>query len=242
MTWLGRVHFALGDAQDPSFEPSRVPLIITLAMREADADGWSASSSWSDVNRLLDFLVGPTDDLGPLEYAALMDQVYGPDVTISGLADDAQWQTFLASTGDLPAPQINSTFADFTSDLQVEKGWRLMGQRFTMDANIFQSLIFDQVGIRADGTKRDFPTGLDVMAVFGSGTAMDALQRRGDMTFPNYPENLEALKGAAAAQPEFAMAGTRLQRLALFVPPGGGAQGQCFPCSSCRPTPGGPRI
>ncbi len=228
MTWLGRVHFALGDAQDPSFEPSRVPLIITLAMREADADGWPAST-WSDVNRLLDFLVGPTDDLGPLEYAALMDQVYGPDVTISGLADDAQWGTFLASTDNLPAPQINSTFADFTSDLQVEKGWRLMGQRFTMDADIFQSLIFDQVGVRADGAKRDFPTGLDVMAVFGSGTAMDALQQRGDMTFPNYPENLEALKGAAAAQPEFAVAGPRLQRLAVFVPAGGGAQGQCLP-------------
>ncbi|MGA9192098.1 MAG: DUF3160 domain-containing protein, partial [Anaerolineales bacterium] len=202
MTWLGRVHFALGDAQDLSFEPSRVPLIITLAMREAEADGWPVSTIWSDVNRLLDFLVGPTDDLGPLEYASLMDQVYGPDATFTDLADDDQWQTFLGSTDDLPAPQINSTFADWTSDLQVEKGWRLMGQRFTMDANIFQSLIFDQVGIRPDGTKRDFPTGLDVMAVFGSDAATGALEQRGDMTFPSYPENLDALKGAAAAQPE----------------------------------------
>ena len=202
MTWLGRVHFALGDAQDPSFQPSRLPLIITLALRQAEADGQPASRIWSDVNRLLDFLVGPTDDLGPLEYADLMDSVYGPDLGVSDLADEAKWSTFLASTADLPAPQINSTFADWTSDLQVEKGWRLMGQRFTMDANIFQSLIFDQVGIRADGTKRDFPTGLDVMAVFGSASAMDELKRRSDMTFPNYPENLAALKQAAAAQPE----------------------------------------
>lgn len=202
MTWLGRVHFPLGEANNPSFEPSRLPLIITLALRQADADGISASEVWGEVHRLLDFLIGPTDDLGPLEYAALMDTVYRPDATLTDLSDDSLWETFLASTDDLPTPQINSTFVDWTSELEVEKGWRLMGQRFTMDANIFQNLIFDKVEERGDGQRRNFPTGLDVMAVFGSQAAMDELKRRGEMTFPNYEENMQALKDVAETQPE----------------------------------------
>lgn len=202
MTWLGRVHFPLGDANNPSFEPSRLPLIVTLAMRQADVNGWPASDVWGEVHRALDFLIGPTDDLGPLEYAALMDSVYGPDATLSDLADDGTWETFLASTSDLPAPQINSTFVDWTSELEVEKGWRLMGQRFTMDASIFQNLIFDKVEERRDGQRRELPTGLDVMAVFGSQAAMDELVQMGETSYPNYEQNLLTLKDAAAAQPE----------------------------------------
>jgi hypothetical protein len=202
MSWLGRVHFPLGKAEDPSFTPSRAPVIITLALRQAQVSGQPAAQIWSDANRLLDFLVGPTDDLGPFEYSALMDSVYGPDMTFSDLADDNMWQTFLASTDDLPAPQINSTFLDWSSEMEVEKGWRLMGQRFTMDANIFQNLIFDKVDMLPDGTKRQFPTGLDVAAVFGSDVALNELEKRGDLIFPNYPENLDSLKQAAAAQPE----------------------------------------
>ena len=202
MTWLGRVHFPLASADDPSFEPSRLPLIVTLALRQADAGRQPASNVWGEVHRLLDFLIGPTDDLGPLEYAALMDTVYGAEAGLLDLADDDLWQTFLASTSDLPAPQINSTFVDWTAELEVEKGWRLMGQRFTMDSNIFQNLIFDKVEERSDGQRRDFPTGLDVMAVFGSQAAMDELVRRGETAYPNYEENLQTLKDAAGAQPE----------------------------------------
>ncbi len=41
MTWYGRVHFQLKDAQNPAFKPSRVPLIITLALRRARLGGSS---------------------------------------------------------------------------------------------------------------------------------------------------------------------------------------------------------
>ncbi len=202
MTWLGRVHFPLAKADDPTFEPSRLPLIITLAIRQSTVNGHPAHEVWGDVHRLLDFLIGPTDDLGPPEYAALMDTVYGVDVDGPDLADHGKWETFQASASDLPAPQINSTFVDFTADLEIEKGWRFMGQRFTMDANIFQSLIFDRVEPRADGQRREFPTGLDVMGVFGSRAAMEELDRRGETTYPNYAENLSELRDSAEAQPE----------------------------------------
>jgi len=184
---------------------------------------------WGEVNRLLDFLVGPTDDLGPVENAALMDAVYGPAATFSDLADDSLWETFLASTADLPAPQINSTFVDWTAELEVEKGWRLMGQRFTMDANIFQNLIFDKVGALDDGTRRNFPTGLDVMAVFGSGAAMDELTRQGEMAFPHYEENLGTLKDAAEAQPESEWLGRAYSAWLYSFMPVVAEKGDAFP-------------
>ena len=101
------------------------------------------------MHEILTFVIGPSDDAGPLEYAALMDQIYGSEATIQDLADDALWQNFLASSDQLPAPQINSLFVISTVDLTSEKGWRFMGQRFTLDGLIFQNLIFDRVQPKA---------------------------------------------------------------------------------------------
>jgi len=197
MTWYGRVHFLLSGES-----PSRLPLIVTLALRRAQvADGWSAES-WAFIHKTLNFMIGPSDDLGPLEYAALMDTVYGASPTIQDLADEALWQEFRSRSDQLPAPQINSLFVASTVDLTPEKGWRFMGQRFTLDAYIFQNLIFDRVKARPDGTKREFPSGLDVMAAFGSAPAMIELGNQGVTSFPNYTEQMVKMQQAAQGQPE----------------------------------------
>jgi hypothetical protein len=197
MTWYGRVHFLL-----TSETPSRLPLIVTLALRRAQVADGSAAESWASVYKTLNFMIGPSDDLGPLEYAALMDTVYGNNLTIQDIADDTRWQEFLSRSDQLPAPQINSLFVASTVDLTPEKGWRFMGQRFTLDASIFQSLIYDRVKERPDGTRRDFPSGLDVMAAFGSAPAMTELGNLGATTFPNYGEQMAKMQQAVQAQPE----------------------------------------
>ena len=201
MTWFGRVHFLLS-----AETPSRLPLIITLALRRAQvadgAAGGSVVESWAYIHKTLNFIVGPTDDLGPLEYAALMDTVYGNAPAIQDLADDTRWQEFRSRSDQLPAPQINSLFVASTVDLAPEKGWRFMGQRFTLDGLIFQNLIFDRVLAREDGTRREFPSGLDVMAAFGSAPAMAELGNQGATSFPNYPEQMAKMQQAAQAQPE----------------------------------------
>lgn len=188
MTWLGRVHFLLSDQ-------SRLPLIITLALRRATVGGKSASLIWGTIYRTLDFIVGPSDDAGPLEYAALMDQVYGDRQTYAMLADNSKWQEFLSRSGELPAPQINSLFVQHTTDLAPEKGWRFMGQRFTIDAYIFQNLINDRV------KDRYFPTGLDVMAVFGSQTARTTLTDLKLDAYPDYNTQLAKLVQGVQDQP-----------------------------------------
>lgn len=199
MTWLGRVHLKLsGDAS----EDSRLPLVVTLALRRAPLGDRTAAEVWADTHELLTFLVGPSDDGGPPEYASLMDQVYGQSHTVLDLADQGLWAEFLALKDQIPAPQINSTFVDWvTTELEDERGWRFMGQRFTLDGYILQNMVFDVVK-PLDGQRRMLPTGLDVMAAFGSTPALQTLEERGDTAYPNYLEQMDAMQAAVGAQPE----------------------------------------
>jgi len=200
MTWFGRAHFPLLPEDSP---PSRAPLLITFALRTAQVDGQSAQESWGEMHELLTYLIGSSDDAGPLEYAAMMDEVYGTSQTALDLADDQLWAQFLDQADELPAPQINSTFVDWVStDMEEEIGWRFMGQRFTLDGLIFQNLIFDMVKDKPDGSRRKFPTGLDVMAVFGSQQAYSTLEQLGEAEFPGYRDQFEILVASVEAQSE----------------------------------------
>lgn len=200
MTWFGRVHFKLKDPADPTFRPSRAPLIITLALRQARLEDQPASNVWGMIHEVLTYLIGPSDDAGPLEYSTFMDEIYPSLTTVAGLSDETRWQEFLQRSGEIPAPQINSTFADSTVELQAGQGWRLMGQRFTLDAFIFQNLIYDKVGDPV--RQRELPSGLDVMAALGSPAARQALEDTGETTYVNYPQQMERLQQAIQAQSE----------------------------------------
>jgi hypothetical protein len=196
MTWYGRVNFALQ-------EGSRLPAVVTLALCQAQVNSQPAADQWALIQESLNFMVGPSDDAGPLEYAALMDQVYGSNMSLHDLEDNGRWQAFLKlGTAQLPPPQINSTFVDFMVQLPAAKGWRFMGQRFTLDEFIFQNLIYDKVSQKTDGTRRNFPSALDVMAVLGSESAQQSLTDMGATQFPNYSTQLAGLQRAAQAQPE----------------------------------------
>lgn len=201
MTWFGRVAFVLKDGEQSGIKPSRAPLIVTLALREADVDqGRPAAQAWAQLHEVFTFLVGPSDDPGPIELASLMDSVYGPSLSIERLADEELWQAFLQRAGELPAPQINSTFAASTKALSESRDWRLMGQRFTLDGFILQNMVFDQVGTQQN--PRKLPSGLDVMAVFGSPAALTALEQAGETAYENYLPQLQKLQTAVQAQPE----------------------------------------
>jgi hypothetical protein len=191
MTWTGRVYF---NFTDPNTSPSRAPLIITRALR-ADDKTWSR---YTKLMETLAFVVGPTDDGGPAELAVLMDSVFGKDATLENLADDATWQEFLESIDRLPQPQINSAFENSSETLKAERSWRMMGQRFTLDALVFQNLIFDKVGTQSN--PRKFPSGLDLMAAFGSDAALAAQKSTGEDKYENYLLQMEKMISAVKGQ------------------------------------------
>ena len=199
MTWLGRVAFSL-KASGQQNQVSRAPLIMTLALREASVDDVPAYQVWSELSRLIDFLVGPSDDPGPVELNALMEMVYGKTFSLIDLADEGKWSTFLKKVDELPAPQINSTFASSSAAQAASRDWRFMGQRFTLDSFIFQNLIYDAVGTQ--DKPREFPSGLDVAAAFGSQPALQALDAAGATQYANYSAQMSAVQKIVNNQPE----------------------------------------
>ena len=195
MTWLGRVNFAFEND-----ESSRLPLLVTLALRRASLEDGHASDVWAEIHEVLTFLVGPSDDPGPLELAELMDEVYGSSPSPVDLTDDDLWHKFLSAKDQMPQPRINSLFVDWLEDAEAKVGWRFMGQRFTLDGYIFQNLMFDLIKDKPNGERRWLPTGPDVMAALGSEAALIQLRSMGEFEYPNYGEQMALLQEVAEAQ------------------------------------------
>ena len=80
-------------------------------------------------------------------------------------------------------------------------GFRFMGQRFTLDAAVFQQLIYRDVEQAADGSRRMLPEALDLPAALGSDTALAILNEQGEDKYPNYGEQMETVRAQLDTAP-----------------------------------------
>jgi hypothetical protein len=137
--------------------------------------------------------------LGYTQYYPLLLKVYGNDLNTIRLARDGKkWQAFMKEAGKLKVPSINSILisdASVQPDREREiKGFRFMGQRYTVDADIFQRLVYREVGENKKGERRMLPKGLDIPAAMGSSEAKTILKEMGEYEYQNYPENMGKLE------------------------------------------------
>lgn len=190
MMWYGRLNFRADDE-----DQSRSALLMTSALR-----GSAAMEQWDKIYTITSFFVGASDDAGVYEYAPLIEQAYG------GLPDAAQlpareteWNRFRKSLEQLKMPAINSIPIDEgLSDAEREsavKGFRLMGQRFVLDAGIFQQLVDSNV------KDRMLPSALDVPAALGSSVARGILTETGADNYAGYAQNMQKLQSYLADAP-----------------------------------------
>ena len=84
---------------------------------------------------------------------------------------------------------------------EATAGFRFLGQRFTLDAPVFQQLIYPAVQPDEAGGQRMLPDALDLPAAFGSDTALQILTEQGEAAYPGYTENLESLRAALEKAP-----------------------------------------
>lgn len=181
--WYGRATFRLKNEDE-----IRSALIITLALQEKDNQ-----TIWAKISQPVDFFVGQSDDITCAQFQTLAEQVYGPKATLAEVSrDQEKFEAFMAAAKKLEPPQINS-IPIFQASIQPNrereiKGFRFMGQRFTIDASIFQRLVDREV------PKRMLPRGLDIPAALGSAEAADILQQAGETKYENYSANLNKLK------------------------------------------------
>jgi len=189
MMWYGRLTYRLND----DFETRRA-LLLVQAMRSASApDGTTAVTLWKNIYEPTTFIVGKSDDLGYLEYGALSDKIFGPSPDLKIFSDPALFAQFKEDTKTLPPPQINSMWVWIDQDKeQVTKGFRFMGQRFTLDAYVFGQVIWRNVGTLTD--PRNLPKGLDFFAAMGSDEAYSILKGLDETHYVNYDTQLTKVK------------------------------------------------
>ncbi len=194
MMWYGRLTFRLMD----DFETRRA-LLLTQALRSSVApDGTPAVTLWQNIYEPTVFIVGKADDLGYIEYGALSDQVFGPDPAPAEFADETLFAQFKEASESLPPPQINSMWVWIWQDQeQVTKGFRFMGQRFTLDEYVFGQLIYRKVGTQTQ--PRMLPKGLDFFAAMGSDEAHAILADMGESAYANYESQLAKVQTEIAA-------------------------------------------
>jgi len=193
MMWYGRMNFRLKD----SFETQRA-LLLTQAIRSATSTtGLSALTLWHTIYDPTVFIVGKSDDLGFDEYGKISDAVFGENPDPQSFADSAKLQTFIDTAKNLPAPQVNSMWVYIWQDQKdVTQGFRLMGQRFTLDQYVFGQVMWRKVG--TDDQPRDLPKALDFFAAQGSDLATNLLDQMGETKYANYSTQLDKVKGEVA--------------------------------------------
>lgn len=193
MMWYGRIHFA---QEEEELDRS------ALLMAKALCDDAEAYALWEGIYAVTSFFAGASDDLGVSEYAPLIRETYGEDLTTAGLIGNADaFNRFHAATAALSAPQINSIPIQ-DGESNVILGFRFMGQRFTIDAAIMQRLIYSNVKENSAGQRRMLPDVLDVAAALGSDTALHILEADGAADYAGYTENMNQLREALAAENE----------------------------------------
>lgn len=213
MMWYGGVNFP-ANVEDMV----RSALLVTLAL------GGDPLASWSSIYTVTSFFAGASDDCGYYEYRPLFDQAYGAQAGVADLpGNDACWQAFLELVAQTPAPAINSIpLMDVGTDvdhLEENKGFRFMGQRFSIDAAIMQELVYNRVSENATGEQRLLPDALDVPAAFGSDVALAILDEQGATGFAGYTEKMESLRaGIDQATDDLWTASLAAQWLAMLRP------------------------
>ena len=196
MMWYGRRNFIQTDELK-----DRSALLMCLALNEGPIEDWEA------LYTVTSFFAGTSDDSGYFEYLPLIEEAYGGIPEIGDLPGTKQeFRTFHKLTGELEPPAINSVpMADDdgeTDKAEVNKGFRFIGQRFTLDAAIFQQLCYSKVKKNENEEKRLLPTALDIPAAMGSEAALDLIRYLGMDNYPNYDEQLDFVRERISNAPE----------------------------------------
>ncbi len=179
------------------------------------SDGRALTDIWERIYSVTAYYVGLADDLTPHEYIDAMKAAFGKDAKDKDLLDAGKFFKFkkqiallrnpeiYGGTGACEGPPVGiESASDLDKALEKTKGLRLMGQRYIPDSYMMGQLVYPTVGaytgsrtpkpftfVMSDGGPiRGFPRGLDVMAVLGSGRALEILKAEGDTDYVGYIE------------------------------------------------------
>lgn len=189
MMWYGRMPFLF-----KSEVSMRSAALIAKNLSKAETAPY-----WIDIYETTAFFAGDADSVTPIEASLALQEAYSGDVTIDGfLEKKAAFKSFVKQLKKLDRSRIETNPHMLKENKEANKaesaGLKFMGQRYSIDADIFQNLIFSKVEMNSENEYRMLPKFLDVPAAFGSDLAKDILKEEGDFNFENYEENLNKMQ------------------------------------------------
>jgi len=166
MMWLGRRPFLVSNN-------SRTLSAIMLTKTINDS---GQMQELKKIDVFLNYIVGKTDDYSVWDYLKLNKEMFGseyPDKNKLLQINDITLKTFAEKALQLlPKQKIISMQTGDESHKERQKltsGFKLLGQRYTPDAYIFNQLTSPNVG--SEINPRNLPSALDVMNILGSEAA-----------------------------------------------------------------------
>ena len=184
---------------------------------------------WSRIYAITSFFVGFSDDFGPYEYSAVLKSLFEEEIKPQNLEE--KYPIIKDALSNLPYnpkiygglgncqlvtpepplsdEEIEKLIAQAKKLLEETKGFRLMGQRFTIDSWIFSEIVspysgkytgkriprpFTWVKTQRGREVRGFPRGLDIMALLGSKRAKEILKELGDTEYSHYEKKFAELE------------------------------------------------
>lgn len=183
MMWYGQAPFPLyfEEYEKRNIEQTLQALLITYSL-SSDKEIYE---KWENIYEPTNFFVGSSDDLNIYQYQELLLKIYGKNPDLNRLKDEKKLDEFYKETDNLPEPRIKGKYTSV--NFPVGKQFRLMGQRYVMDAEIIQELVEPII--------RPIPSGLDVMGVLGSERAKEIqLSKKENQDWKDYPSKLQRLK------------------------------------------------
>jgi len=148
-------------------------------------------------DRLIEFLVGESDNLTPWEYGRIIDDLSGLVSADQLLSDEVYDPYYEAVSTSLEAEQkiLSCILYSDPYDPEPEQlpvSYRLFGQRFIIDSYIFANVVYDRIVYDSAKIWRPMPNPLDAMFVLGNNNAGELLKPELEMYF--YSSQVDALR------------------------------------------------
>lgn len=160
MMWYGQMGITLND-KTGQIEEENVHLALIISQLILQDE--KAKSLWQQIYTVTQAYVGSSDDIGLQQFETLITEVYGRSVKLEQLMAPQYEAQLKAAILKLPMPKINTKTVEKAGESKIRQ-FRVMGQRYTLDADMMQQAI--------EPLLRPAPSGLDVMAALGSDRAM----------------------------------------------------------------------
>ena len=187
MQWYGQLTF-----RSKYEDEVKSALLLTSALYADE----TARRAWEDLFEPTGFFVGECDDITPFQYQAALEGVYADLGDLKALTEQANFTAALEKIRRMRPPEINSVpiYQAVEDRDAAVTGLRFMGQRFTIDASIFQRLMDREV------PGRMLPDSLDIPSALGSAEAAAILKPDTDK-YPEYAAQMGKVKSYLQALP-----------------------------------------